>query len=285
MGRGLAHFHLASENGEDSTLPILRSKLPAVVLICIIFQHTTVLRADPIQVRYLEGVTLGFLVLRNTAGQALAYGELSQAVNASDGVVTHDLHFRFKDGSWYQEVTKFTQHGEFRLISDRVVQKGPSFKQESETWIDAASGDVKVRVVDQGKEKITTRHFDLPADVANGLLFVLVKNLEPEATAALSMIASSGSPRLVTLNISSAAGKTVRVGSIKHEALHYVVKVKINGIAGVVAPLVGKQPPDFHIWVVKSGVPTFIEFDGQLSPDSPVWQIQLAAPQPGPKLK
>jgi hypothetical protein len=33
--------------------------------------------AEPIHVRYLEGVTLGFLVLRNQNGQALAYGELN----------------------------------------------------------------------------------------------------------------------------------------------------------------------------------------------------------------
>ncbi len=230
------------------------------------------------RVRYLEGVTLGFLVLRNTAGQALAYGEFSQTASA-DGVVSHDLHFRFKDGSSLQEVTKFTQHGEFRLVSDHVVQKGPAFKEESEMWIDAATGEVKVRTVDKGKEKVSTKHMDLPPDVANGLLFTLVKNLDPAADLSLSMVAASGAtPRLVTLNISSAQGKTIRVGSMKYQALNYLVKIKINGIAGVLAPIIGKQPHDINIWVVKSGAPTFVEFEGPLTADSPVWRIELAAP-------
>ena len=88
--------------------------------------------AEPIRVRYIEGVTLGFLVLEDKSGKALAYGELNQIVSGKDGVVTDDLRFRFKDGSSYQGVTKFTQKDEFRLISDHVVQKGPAFKQDSD---------------------------------------------------------------------------------------------------------------------------------------------------------
>jgi hypothetical protein len=257
---------------------MLRSKLLPLLLTSAVFLNATALQADPVRVRYLEGVTLGFLVLRNTAGQTLAYGEFSQTANA-DGMVTHDLHFRFKDGSSFQEVTKFTQHGEFRLVSDHVVQKGPVFKQESEMWIDAATGDVKIRSVEKGKEKVSSKHMDLPADVANGLLFTLVKNLDPATATSLSMVAgSAGTPRLVTLNISSAQGKTIRVGSIKYQALNFLVKIKINGIAGVVAPIIGRQPADINIWVVKSGAPTFVEFEGQLSADTPVWRIELASP-------
>jgi hypothetical protein len=238
--------------------------------------------AEPVHVRYTEGVTLGFLVLRNLNGQPLAYGELNQVANGADGIVTDDLRFRFKDGSVFQEITKFTQRGEFRLVSDHVLQKGPVFQHESETWIDAADNNVKIRTVENGKEKETTKHLDLPSDVANGLLFTLVKNLDPNAAeTSVSMVAASTSPRLLTLNIVPAQGRTVRVGSIKHEARHYMVKVKINGVAGVLAPLVGKQPPDIHIWIVKSEVPTFVEFVGPMTADSPVWRIQLTAPRPG----
>jgi hypothetical protein len=57
------------------------------------------------------------------------------------------------------------------------------------------------------------------------------------------------------------------------------VKTKIEGVAGKVAPLVGKQPPDIHVWLVKSEAPTFLEFEGPLSEDGPVWRIELAAPE------
>jgi hypothetical protein len=76
------------------------------------------------------------------------------------------------------------------------------------------------------------------------------------------------------------------VGLITHPAQHYVVKVKIQGVAGVIAPLVGKQPPDIHIWIVKSEAPTFIEMEGPLSQDSPVWRIEVTAPEPdSPKVE
>ena len=44
-------------------------------------------------------------------------------------------------------------------------------------------------------------------------------------------------------------------GLVRHKALHYIINFKIGGMAGVVAPLIGKQPPDMHIWVVKSLAP------------------------------
>ena len=64
------------------------------------------------------------------------------------------------------------------------------------------------------------------------------------------------------------------------KAQHYVVKTKIEGPAGAIAPLVGKQPADIHVWLVKSEAPTFVEFEGPMSEDNPVWRIELIAPEP-----
>lgn len=246
------------------------------------------LAAEPVSVRHFEGVSFGFLVLRNLDGQPLAYGNLQQVVKS--GVVSDDLQLRFKDGSFYEEITKFTQHGEFRLVSDQVVQKGPSFKQETESWIDAATGKITVRTVEKGKdkdqEKQTTRQLALPADVSNGLLFTLVKNLDPSAETTVSMVAASTKPRLVKLHIVPGLEKTIRVGLVSYKAQHYIVKTKIEGAAGVIAPLVGKQPPEIHIWILKSEAPTFVEFEGPLSEDGPIWRIEMAAPEPdSPKAK
>lgn len=229
----------------------------------------------------------GFLVLRNLDGQPIAYGELKQVVNGDDELVMDDLQFRFKDGSFYQEITKFTERREFHLVSDYVVQKGPSFKQDSESWIEAATGKITVRTFDKGKEKQTTKRLHLPPDVSNGLLFTLVKNVNPSAPETdLSMVAASTSPRVVQLRIFPAQEKTVKIGLITQKAQHFVVKVKITGVAGVVAPLVGKQPPDTQVWVIKSEAPTFIESEGPLSQDSPVWRIEVTAPEPdSPKVK
>lgn len=237
------------------------------------------LTAEQIPVRHIEGVTLGFLVLRNPEGEALAYGDWKQVVKP-EGLVVDDLQFEFKDGSFYEEITKFTQRGKFRLVSDQVKQKGPSFKDQSESWIDAKTGTITVRAVEKDKEKTTTTHLDLPDDVANGLLFVLLKNVDPSAETTVSFVAASTKPRIVKWNISPGPEKTVKVGLMAYKAQHYVINTKIQGPAGVIAPLVGKQPPDIHVWLVKSEAPTFVEFEGPLSQDSPVWRIELAAPEP-----
>jgi hypothetical protein len=71
----------------------------------------------------------------------------------------------------------------------------------------------------------------------------------------------------------------VKFGLLTFKAQHYVMKVKIEGAAGKIAPLVGKQPPDAHFWIIKSESPTFVEFEGPLSADTPVWRIEFAAPE------
>ena len=235
------------------------------------------------RVRFIEGVTLGFLVLENQRGETLAYGESNQVVNAKDGVVTIDLRFRFKDGSSYEETTKYTQHDEFRLVSNHVVKKGPAFKQNSDTTIEAASGTVTVKTFANGKEQVASKHLDLPPDVCNGLLLTLVKNLDPAGGETdVTMVAPSTTPRLLKLTITPGASTTMGVGLVKHKAEEYIVKFKIGGVAGLVAPLVGKQPPDVHIWVVKSEAPTFVQSEGPLYEGGPIWRIRLAAPRRSP---
>jgi hypothetical protein len=252
---------------------------PLLMCIILLLQHPTCI-ADPVPVRHLEGVTFGFLTLRNLDGQIIANGYLKQVAKPGSEVITDDLQFHFKDGSLYRDITKFTQRGTFRLISDQVTQKGPSFKQEIRSWIDVASGKVTVRTMEKGKEKKTTKQMNLPPDISNGLLFTLVKSMDPAAPeTTVSMVAPSDKPRIVKLRFAPAAEKEVKFGLLTFKAQHYVMKVKIEGAAGKIAPLVGKQPPDAHFWTVKSESPTFVEFEGPLSADGPVWRIEFAAPE------
>jgi hypothetical protein len=261
-----------------TTVRILRPGFFFLTAIWIVIIYTSRLAADQIPVRHMEGVTFGFLVLRDLQGKALAYGDSKQVVKP-DGLVVDDLRFRFKDGSFYEEITKFTQRDKFRLVSDQLEQKGPSFKQASESWIDARTGAITVRTTEKGKEETTTKHIDLPDDVSNGLLFILLKNVDPSAETTVSFVAVSTKPRVVKWNIFPGPEKTITVGLVTYKAQQYIVKTKIEGPVGVIAPLVGKQPPNIHAWLVKSEAPTFVEFEGPLSEDSPVWRIEVTAPE------
>ena len=63
---------------------IFHRKLYVVIAMWILILQAIGLTAEQIPVRHIEGVSLGFLVLRNTAGEALAYGDWKQ-VQKADG--------------------------------------------------------------------------------------------------------------------------------------------------------------------------------------------------------
>jgi hypothetical protein len=45
-----------------------------------------------------------------------------------------------------------------------------------------------------------------------------------------------------------------------------------------VAPLVGKQPPDIHVWLVEGEAPVVIKSEGPMFDGGPVWRIEMTAP-------
>src|SRR5512146_2685159 len=76
------------------------------------------LAARQIPVRHKEGLTHGLLTLSTLQGEKIADGEMKQ-VTKGDQVTDH-LTFHFKDGSFYDERTIYSQSGHFKLLSDRV---------------------------------------------------------------------------------------------------------------------------------------------------------------------
>jgi len=237
--------------------------------------------AGTVAVRYPEGVSHGFLVLRTLEGKPIADGDSTQVARGDR--VTSRMRIRFKDGSTYEETTVFSQQGVFRLLSDHVLQRGPTFKRPMETEIDAASGQVKVRYTDDGKEKVLTERLELPPDVANGILFTLLKNVQRRAPGTtVSYVAATPKPRLVHLDIYPQGQEPFSIGSYSHKAIHYVVKVKIGGVAGLVAHLLGKRPPDTQAWVLADDAPAFVRSDGPLYVDGPIWRMELAVPAAWP---
>jgi hypothetical protein len=239
------------------------------------------LTAETVPVRHAEGVVHGFLLLKALDGTPLADGDLIQF--AQGDRVTSRVVFRFKDGSIHDETVVFSQRERFRLVSDKLLQKGPSFPHPVESTVEAASGRVTVRYWDEkGKEEVKEKRMELPDDLANGLMFTLLKNIRPEvARTTFSMVAVSGSPRLVKvvhLVIAPAGTDSFSVGRTSYKATRYLVKIEIGGLAGVLAPLVGKKPVDTTVWVLEGEAPTFVRSEGQLFFGGPVWRVELASP-------
>lgn len=128
----------------------MKLRIRRTALSCVLFWCATVLGAEELPVRHQEGLIHGFLVLRTPEGETLAAGDLSQVT--SGNLVTAKLVFHFKDGSLREETAVYSQRRTFRLLTDHVIQKGPSFKVPMEVSINVRTGQVTVHYTDdQGK--------------------------------------------------------------------------------------------------------------------------------------
>jgi hypothetical protein len=263
---------------QDGFLKIIANRLFWLVLLCLSGPvGTGPLPAETVAVRFPEGVVRGFLVLRGADGSVLANGDLMQFLRGDR--VTSRLVFHFKDGSLQDETTVYTEHERFQLVSDRLIQRGPSFPHPMEVSIDAASGRVTVRHRDDGKEQVIEERMDLPLDLANGLVLTLLKNIAPDAlSTTVSMLVATPKPRLVKLLITRAALEPFSVGRASYKATRFNVKVEIGGIAGVIAPLLGRQPKDASVWILGGDAPGFVSSESQFYQGAPLWRIELAAP-------
>ena len=229
-------------------------------------------------VHHVEGRTHGFLVLRDLEDNIIASGDLSQSVNGTR--VTTELVFHFKDGSVHEETTVFSQRRTFQLLTYHLVQKGHAFKRQTDLSLNAATGQVTVHYTDEdGKEKTVDDHLKLPADLANGLVPILLSDIDPKAPkTTLSMVVSTPKPRLVKLEVSPLGEDSFTIGGAARKAASYNVKIEIGGVSGVIAPIVGKQPPDTRVWIVGGKVPGFLKAEGPLFEGGPIWRIELASP-------
>jgi len=233
--------------------------------------------ASQVRVLHREGTLHGFLALRTTEGEVLASGDLVQSGRGNR--VTARLTFHFKDGSLYDETSIFTQDRTFRLLSDHLVQKGPSFPHPVDVFTDTTKGQLIVRSTSDGKEQVKTEHITLPPNLSNGIVSMLLKNVRPEDDEIeLSMVVATPKPRLIKLAITRHAEDLFAVAGSKRKATHFVVKFEIGGIAGAVAPLIGKQPPDTSVWIADGETPVFIKSEGPLYADGPIWRIELTSP-------
>jgi len=233
--------------------------------------------SEPVPVRFSEGLVHGFLVLSAADGTHLAEGDLEQTARGDR--VTSRLVFHFADGSLHDDTAVFTERRQFGFVSEHLVQKGPSFPQAIDMSVDA-SGQATVQYTDDhGTRKTASERLKVPPDLANGMILTLLKNVSPDtAPKELSIVVATPAPKLVKLKVSAAGNDNFSIGRHARKAVHYVLKADIGGIQGLVAPLVGKQPPDAHVWVFQGPAPAFVKSEQTFFVGGPVWRIELISP-------
>jgi hypothetical protein len=226
--------------------------------------------ADQVRVVYPQGAAHGFIEVTTFEGTRIAVGDLTRRLRGS--VVTSRLTMKFLDGSLDDETTVFSQDRVFHLLRDHHVQRGPSFPKPIDVSVDTVRGQVVS--IDEKGHRVRT-DVQLPADLCNGLVLTVVMNASPlAAETRIPVITGTDKPRIVVLSIKNAGEAPFLLGGMSRKAIDFLIHVEIGGVAGAVAPLVGKQPPDYHIMVSAGGDPAFIREDGPFFEGGPIWRIQ-----------
>ncbi len=236
------------------------------------------LAAAPIPVRFVEGVSHGFLVLRTLKGELIAPGELIQVTRGRD--VDSRMIFHFKDGSVFDETVVFSQDRVFTMQSYHLVQRGPVFPEDTEVHLERDSGKYRVTTKSHknGKEKVIQGTLNLPLDVYNGMVLTVAKNLLKDARETVHFVAFMPKPMLIQVKIWPAGEHKVMVGDLEKSAIHYIFRPKLSSWLTYFARLFGRTPPDYHAWILTDEVPAFVRFEGPLYTTGPVWRIELLSP-------
>jgi len=249
-----------------------------MVLVLAIGALVAPVEAVPIRVKHREGTSHGFIVVHSADGKEIASGEVTETVDGDR--VNSETTLYFKDGSFHDETTAFSQKGHFHLLTDHIHQTGPSFPDAFDQRIDAASGTITTQSLKDPASKPEVRHLKLPDDVSNGLLVTVLRNISPDEQVSMPMLVGSSKPRVVELTIHSEGQKEFAAASRTLTTTHYVVHVTIGGVAGAVASVVGKQPPEMHFWMLGGKAPTFVRAITPLFENGPLWTFDLAPVTP-----
>ena len=253
------------------TVSGLRPLLPLLVLLALRSAC-----ADPVPARLKQGAGHIFLLILDENGKTLAEGESLQSVKGY--TVTTRTTFHFRDGSIDDETTVFEQRVNLRLLSDDHLQRGPAFPHPMEIRIEAIPG--RVTVHDLESDKTTSHTLKIPFDLANGIVTQILQNI-PQDTAEtkVSYVVPASKPRLATLVISRAGEGTYTLGGERQTARKLEINVNAGGVAGLIAPVIGKEPKPATFWMAGGRIPMFIRIQTQFYEGAPLWTIQQTAPE------
>lgn len=235
------------------------------------------LGGEQVPVAARMGALHGFLLLRDANGKIIATGD---QVDVAEGNNLHArLTFHFLDGSLDVEEAIFSQGRTFELIRDHHVQKGPSFPKPLDVTIDVPKNEVTWIEASKGGAQTKHKHMDLPSDLVNGMVSLAVQNFPRDAARMqVSYLVIDGGPRVVHFVVTPDGRDKVFIGPQNRETRRYNIHVEIGGVAGALASVFGKQPPDFKMWVLGRTLPVFIKMTGALYEGGPVWTMTLAGP-------
>ena len=68
------------------------------------------------------------------------------------------------------------------------------------------------------------------------------------------------------------------MGAFRRKATDFTIHVELGGVTGVIAPIIGKQPSDYQIWLQDGVPPAFVKEEGPLYEGGPIWRLEQLTP-------
>jgi hypothetical protein len=117
-----------------------------------------------------------------------------------------------------------------------------------------------------------------PPDVSNDFTGTMLLNAPPNSGPfKLGLVAPTGKGRLIQSSIDVAGEEPFfPVLGVRRRATVFRVHPELGGIAGVVAPVLGKQPKDVFVWILEGDVPGLVREIGPLELGGPVVSVEPA---------
>jgi len=128
---------------------------------------------------------------------------------------------------------------------------------------------VRYRGDEDSAEETLKGSFDMPGDVYNGLLSMLMKNMSTGNAATVQIIAFTPKPRLVKMLLKPAAEDPMNVNDAAVIATRFLVRPQL----GLFASLLVADIPDVKCWIAGGEAPAFLRFEGPLYFMGPIWRI------------
>jgi hypothetical protein len=261
-----------------ATLSWTRVVASAAILLGALFASA---ECAPVEVRYHEGVTRGYLVINGPDKRPIGSGDLSQVLKGD--AVESRMVLDFTDGSRYDETVVFSQRSVFTVLRYHLVQRGSSFPEEQDVSFDRAKRTYSARTGRGDSRKEASGTLDLPADVYNGMAVILLRNLGRERAATVSVLAFTPKPLLTELEMRPVEDESRAVaGSRPVRTSRFVLVPKLGAIRRAGAMLLGKSPSNSHCWITGDGIPAFVRMDAALYPGGPIWSIEPVSPHLAP---
>jgi hypothetical protein len=171
----------------------------------------------------------------------------------------------------------------FTLVRYHLIQRGPSFPEQLDVSIDRGSMQYTVRSRRgmQEKEEVQSGQFDLPKDVYNGMLIMVLQNLPKGAEETVSVLAFTPAPKVVPVQLHAVEEQSIQIVDRPRKVRQYVFSPQLGVIQEWLGKVTGKLPPEFHYdcWIMVDGIPSFVRYEGPLQLLGPILRIELVSPR------